>query len=238
MSRFHPASILFGLALLAGGCGRTGTVTVRFGDARNAGGAVRSALGGDLPALDIAGLRLVSASLELDHDANGGPIGAAAFIWVNPACADDTSSGACDLAGSGAPHQVTDFFDFTSPAAATAALGAQARAIEAGDYQYVSLMFCAGAPVEPNVSFQFRGGVERAFALPQCAVTTRVAEPVHVGVGDSVDLTLLYDPADWIAAGDGPRCDDSESIQPRPPGDELRGWCIDQIRFVPNAALR
>lgn len=231
--------IVFGLFLL-GGCGRTGTgtVTVRFGDARNAGGAVRSALG-SLPVLEFAGLRLISVTMEPDHDANGSTTGPAAFIFVNPECADDTETDACNLAGSGAPHEVREFFEFTAPQAANLAVGSQARTVPTGDYKYVSMMLCAGAPAEPNVKFRFLGGTDRTFALSMCAVTALAAEPIHIGAGDNVEVTLLYDPTDWItSSGDPERCDVSDSIQPRPPADQSAGWCLDRIAFIPTAALQ
>lgn len=102
-------------------------------------------------------------------------------IWVNQGCNGDIA--ACTTAN-------TQFFELVNPTAANTELNSQGRSIEVGTFTHVRVYFlnndnndaleCDGQPnaYRPNVPF-----------------TVALASPLTVEEGDSVTVTLTYDPS-------------------------------------------
>jgi hypothetical protein len=240
------------LAAWVVGCAPQGKAGLEFAALQSASASSSSRLGFQpqidvgKPTFDYFKMRFLSVYLVQDRDANQNNVGLSSMIYLNPACMGDNDTGHCNLAGSGALHEVTEFFDFTDADKANAAINAQALPITPGDYKYVSLDFCIGSPVEPNVDFQHFGksgacGVHSVEANP----------PIHVAPGATVTVTLAYDLQDWLTVGDGTSttgfdaaglCDLSPTIEPRPPasnGASPGGWCvIPALSLVPSFSIR
>lgn len=231
------ACLGFGLA----GCGEPGArVSLRFGDARNTGSSVSSALYTG-PSLDQVGMRFIGITMWPGLDTAGLPGGNASHLFVNPACAGDVDTDQCTLAGDEVAgvtlHSISDYFDFTDTIKANAAIGGQTQFVQTGIYRYISMQFCTGTPTQPNIRYQFQGGTERAFALGHCGMTMPIESPLTVNDGDVIEVTMTYDWATWINAGDSDvRCDLDPNVQPRPTGNDGAGWCLDNIGFTVTAA--
>jgi hypothetical protein len=223
------------------GCGPQAKAGLQFAALQTAAATNGSRIGprpqldSHKPTFDYFKMRFLSVSLVVDRDANMNDVGVASMIYLNPACQGDNDTGHCNLAGSGALHEVTEFFDFTDADKANAAINAQALPIMPGDYKYVSLDFCVGSPVEPNVDFQLGGGTEHLGKSGGCGVHSMEADPpIHVAAGSTVTVTLAYDLQDWLTIGDGTSnngydaaglCDLTPAIMPRPPGG-APAWCV------------
>ncbi len=151
-------------------------------------------------------MKLISVYLTEDIDpATQNNRGHTAMIYLNPTCADDIMhcSVAPGTAEDGLPfkHVITDFFNFSADSRqVNAALNAQARGVEPGNYRYARVEFCKyGAGQEPNIRWAADGVPTRGFVANTCAVTSAPMDPpLHLEVGESVAITLNYNLASAV----------------------------------------
>ena len=242
------------LSALLAGCTPAAHANLQFATLTSspaARGVARANVDPTRPTFDWIKMRLLSVYLEADRTSDGNPVGVSPLIWLNPVCQGDNDTGACNVAGSGALHEVTDYFDFTDATQVNAALNSQALPLAPGDYKYVSVDFCDGTPVEPNMQFQLTNGVARSATSGVCGVHSVEANPpITVAAGGTVTVTLAYDLQQWLAIGDGTGnanydgvhlCDLTPTIEPRPTRETAPGalgWCVASPVFVPSFAAK
>jgi hypothetical protein len=248
-------ALLMILGLGALGCSNsTARAGVRFAALASPSTAsrVRPLVDAGKPTLEYFKMRFLSVYLEQDMTPDQNPVGVSPMLYLNPECQGDNDTGHCNLEGSGAVHEVKQYFDFTDSAAVNLAINGQAQLIPAGDYKYVSLDFCVGTPSEPNVEFQLTGGAPRTAKSGVCGVHSVEAKPpIHVDAGGQVTVTLAYDLQAWLTPGDGTGgngydganlCDLTATIMPRPPTETGApgsvGWCVGAAQFVPSFAAQ
>ncbi len=187
-------------------------------------------------------MKLVAAYLAEDVDpTTQDNIGKTEMIYLNPECENDISE--CGLPGSGLKHLVQNYFDFSDPELANAALNAQSLSVAAGTYKYVRIEFCKYS-VSENISYQIENGAEKTASLNTCGITSAEAEtPMVLAAGKSVTINLAYDLQDFLYPsstdyGNG-LCDDSAGISPTAdsanPGSTF--WCISHIAMTPSATI-
>jgi hypothetical protein len=102
-------------------------------------------------------------------------------IWVNGGCSDDIAQ--CTTAN-------TEFFELIDPTAANTVLNSQGRSIEAGVFTKVRIYFLnndAGDALQCD-------GVASA-TRPAVPITVDLPEAITVAAGESVTVTLNYDPS-------------------------------------------
>ncbi len=102
-------------------------------------------------------------------------------IWVNAGCNDDIAQ--CTTSN-------TQFFELIDPTAANTELNSQGRSIEVGTFTHVRVYFLNN---DNNDAIEC-DGVANA-VRPNAPITVALASPLTVAEGDSVTVTLSYDPS-------------------------------------------
>jgi hypothetical protein len=111
-------------------------------------------------------------------------------IWVNEGCHDDIAQ---------CTELNTEFFELINPTAANATLNSQGRSIEAGTYKAVRVYMLnndSGKAVKCD-----NGDVPGV--RPNVPLQVNFAEDLVVAEGESVTVTLVYDPSAVDCAQDG-----------------------------------
>ena len=244
--------------LAAALCACAGSATARLELANQTAAAPRTAaLLADGTSLR---LKLIAAYLAEDVDpVTQNNIGKSAMIWLNPECADDISG--CNVAGMAQPPgpRVTQYFDLARPTAeVNAELNSQDAAIEPATYRYARVELCKsyGGQTQaeiPTLMWQGPGmDAEQAFVSGDCGRTSLPFDPpLVVAAGDAVTISLGYDLAAAVVAGephsDAPHCSFSIAGHDDPGGDPhcFRACvdtapdhrvCMDFPELAPSAA--
>jgi hypothetical protein len=223
-------SALF-LAVLLTGCGSEGTAKLSFAlKARDlrAASLPMNFLDSLLRAPTVTSfkMRFIAAYLVPDVDATTQDnVGTPAMFYLNPQCQGAIDG--CNLAGQGAAHEVTDYFDFTTAETANTAINAAATSVAAGTYKYVRLEFCQNSVSDDQVQFSIAGGATKTAKHGTCGITSHEADPpITIASGGSVTVTLSYDTSEFFTdsasdSGDGKCTSD---------GSPTNGfWCLSSI---------
>jgi hypothetical protein len=102
-------------------------------------------------------------------------------IWVNAGCNNDMAQ--CTTSN-------TDFFELINPAAANAVLNSQGRSIEAGVFSKVRIYLLNN---DDGTAIQCNGVA--SLVTPKIPITVTLPSPLTIASGDSVTVTLNYDPS-------------------------------------------
>ena len=112
-------------------------------------------------------------------------------IWVNAGCNNDIAQ--CTTSN-------TDFFELINPAAANTVLNSQGRSIEAGVFTKVRIYLLNN---DDGTAIQCNGVA--SLVRPLIPITITLPSPLTIASGDSVTVTLNYDPS-------AVNCSDSTTI--------------------------
>ena len=216
------ATIWSALALVMSGCGSDSaggdaTAKIQFNNATARFFTLGTSGIRPVGTPNVFKMKMIAAYLTEDIAAGtGNNVGQTTMVWLNTQCADDimhcntdnTSNGGNAEDGQPWAHVVTDFFDFSDPAAANTALNSQGRSIQSGTYKYARLEFCkwVDGSSQPNIQWQADAdGVTappKEFARPSCTVDSQQFNPpLTIPSGGSATITLTYDLS--TAVGDG-----------------------------------
>src|SRR5262249_36968358 len=177
-------------------------------------------------------------------------------IWLNPQCNGDISG--CNVDGFTQPQgpRITDYFDLARPSAeVNAELNSQGASVSPGTYRYARVELCKsyGSERTATVTTMMWAGPgmtsEQPFTSGDCGRTSLPFDPpLELAAGDSVEVTLGYDLAAAIVAGQpalGRTCSLAGHNDPAGSPHCFRACvdvdagsrvCMDFPDFVPSAA--